>query len=211
MGVLVALLLVALASSVHAQVFYSYPGARPVIDTSVSLGLVSGFGEDTIRLGGFSRFNLTSVADLGFEAHYENLDVEGVGDDDTGFFEFGIDGKYLLMSADQDMPLDIAAQGGVGIMISDELFKLHVPIGVIASHDFVTSNGRKIVPYGGGYLLFDYVKFKDAAPGEDDSETDFDVEMRIGASAEIVTGKSLFAALHAGNGTMFFLGFNAGL
>ena len=68
--------------------------------------------------------------------------------------------------------------------------------------------------YGGIYLLFDHVKIDapEGAPEDyDDSDSDFDVELRIGASAEIVKRGSVFAALHAGNGTMFFLGFNAGL
>ena len=38
-----------------------------------------------------------------------------------------------------------------------------------------------------------------------------DPSAKIGASAEIVKKGSLFAALHAGNGTMFFVGFNKGL
>ena len=80
-----------------------------------------------------------------------------------------------------------------------------MPLGGIASHDFLTKDGRRITPYGGAYLLFDYLKVND------DSSTDFDLEMRVGASAEIVKRGSLFAAFHAGNGTMFFLGFNAGL
>jgi hypothetical protein len=208
-----AVLCFALVPCAHAQVFYSYPGARPVTDTSPSLGLVSGFGDNVVRLGGFGRFNLTSVADLGLEVMFENVEIEDTTDD-TGYWGAAADGKYLLISADEGNTLDVAAQVGAGIMTRDDYLLVHVPFGAVASHDFVMNDGRRIVPYGGVYFLFDYLDVNAPAgspPDYDESSTDFDVEMRIGASAEIVKRGSLFAALHAGNGTMFFLGFNAGL
>jgi hypothetical protein len=210
MGALVCVAVVwGWAAGAQAQVFYSYPGARPVTDTSPSLGLVSGFGDNLVRLGAFGRFNLSSAADLGLELMWDNVDAEGVGDD-ANQLGAGIDGKYLLMAADQDNPLDVSAQLGAGFLSESGYFLLHMPFGAIASHDFTTNDGRRIVPYGGVYFVFDYWSF-DAPAGEDDSDTDFDVELRVGASAEIVRRGSVFAALHAGNGTMFFLGFNAGL
>lgn len=199
----------ALATGAGAQVFYSYPGARPVTDTSPSLGLVAGFGDNLVRLGGFGRFNLSSKSDLGLEAVFNNVKSEGAGND-TGYGGAGADGKYLFFPAREDMQIDIAAQVGAGFLARSGYFLLHVPFGAIASHDFTTNDGRRITPYGGVYFIFDYASF-DAPPGADSSDTDFDVEMRIGASAEIVKRGSLFAALHAGNGTMFFIGFNAGL
>ncbi len=203
----------AFVSGAHAQVFYSYPGARPVTDTSPSLGLVSGFGDNVVRLGGFGRFNLSSVADLGLEVMFENVDTEDTSDD-TGFWGAGADGKYLLMEAGENTSLDVALQLGAGFFSREDYLLVHVPLGVMASHDFLMNDGRRIVPYGGVYLLFDYLDIN-APPGSppdfDESSTDTDVELRIGASAEIVKRGSLFAGLHAGNGTMFFLGFNAGL
>lgn len=206
-------LLFGLASGARAQVFYSYPGARPVTDTSPSLGLVSGFGDNLVRLGGFGRFNLSSVADLGLEVMFQNVDTEDTSDD-TSFWGAGGDGKYLLVSANENSPLDIAAQVGAGILTRSDYLLVHVPLGALASHDFVMNDGRRIVPYGGVYFLFDYLDINApaGAPADyDESSTDFDVELRVGASAEIVKRGSLFAALHAGNGTMFMLGFNAGL
>jgi len=197
------------ATGARAQVFYSYPGARPVTDTSPSLGLVAGFGDNLVRLGGFGRFNLSQSADLGLEAMYNNVKGEG-SSNDTGYGGAGIDGKYMFFPAREDMQIDIAAQLGAGFLARSGYFDLHVPFGAIASHDFIMNDGRRITPYGGVYFIFDYVSF-DAPPGADGSDTHFDVEMRIGASAEIVKRGSLFAALHAGNGTMFFIGFNAGL
>jgi hypothetical protein len=203
-------LVLAIAGSARAQVFYSYPGAQPVVDTSVSLGLVAGFGDNLVRLGGFGRFNLTSSADLGLEAVWDNIDPEGASDD-TNLLGAGADGKVVLLSADGSTPLDVAVQAGAGFLTDDGYFLLHVPFGAIASRDFLTNDGRRITPYGGVYFVFDYASFDVPAGVDDDSDTDFDVELRVGASAEIVRNGSLFAALHAGLDTMFFLGFNAGL
>jgi len=208
-SVMVAMVLVLGAGSARAQVFYSYPGAKPVTDTSPSLGLVAGFGDNVVRLGGFGRFNLSTKSDLGLEVMYNNVKGED-STDDTGFYGAGIDGKWLFYEARQDMQIDIAANLGGGFLARSGQSDIHVPVGAIASHDFVTSDGRVITPYAGLYLIFDYFKF-DVPGGGSDSDTDSDAEIRFGASADIVKNGSLFAALHAGNGTMFFIGFNLGL
>jgi hypothetical protein len=198
----------ALAGAAHAQVFYSFPGAKPVTDSSPSLGLVAGFGDHVVRIGGFGRFNLSDRADLGLEAMYNNVKAEGTTDD-TGFGGGGVDGKYQFYHARQDMQIDIAANIGVGVLARSSYYDVHVPFGALASHDFVLNDGRLIVPYAGLYFVYDYVHVDEG--GVSDSDSDFDTELRVGASAEIVKKGSLFAALHAGNGTMFFIGFNAGL
>jgi hypothetical protein len=198
----------ALAGAAHAQVFYSFPGAKPVTDSSPSLGLVAGFGDHIVRIGGFGRFNLSDRADLGLEAMYNNVKAEGTTDD-TGFGGGGIDGKYQFFHARQDMQIDIAANAGVGVLARSSYYDVHVPFGALASHDFVLNDGRLIVPYAGLYFVYDYVHVDEG--GVSDSDSDFDTELRVGVSAEIVKKGSLFAALHAGNGTMFFIGFNAGL
>jgi hypothetical protein len=208
-SVLMAVVLVACAGAARAQVFYSFPGARPVSDASPSLGLVAGFGDNVVRLGGFGRFNLSTKSDLGLEAMYNNVKDEDTTDD-TGSYGAGIDGKWQFFESRQDMQIDIAANVGGGFLTRSGNLDIHVPLGAIASHDFAMNDGRLITPYAGFYLIFDYFKF-DAPEGVDDSDTDADAEIRIGASAEIVKKGSLFAALHAGNGTMFFVGFNLAL
>src|SRR5882672_3405576 len=92
----------AFANGARAQVFYSYPGARPVTDTSPSLGLVAGFGDNVVRLGGFGRFNISPKSDLGLEAMFNNVKSEG-SNDDTGYGGGGIDGKYLFFQSRQDL------------------------------------------------------------------------------------------------------------
>lgn len=208
-SVMVAAVLVMGASASRAQVFYSFPGAKPVTDASPSLGLVAGFGDNVVRLGGFGRFNLSQKSDLGLEAMYNNVKNDAT-DDDTGYYGAGIDGKWWFFEARQDMQIDIAANLGAGFLTRDDYWDIHVPIGAIASHDFIVNDGRVITPYAGFYLIVDHFRVE-GPEGSHSSDTDSDAEIRIGASAEIVKKGSLFAALHAGNGAMFFVGFNKGL
>jgi hypothetical protein len=204
-----ALLAAALPGTARAQVFYSYPGARPVSDYSPSLGAVAGFGDNLVRLAGFARFNVSPAADLGFEAVYDNVGAEGL-DDDVGFGGAGVDFRYRIVAAGDNSPLDVAAQAGGGFLARSDYLDLRFPLGVVASRDIVLKDGRTLVPYGGIYVPIDYVKISGGAGG-DQSDTDADVELRLGISAEIVKKGSLFAALHVGDDTMFFAGFNAGL
>ena len=199
----------ALPGAARAQVFYSYPGARPVTDYSPSLGLVAGFGDNLVRLAGFARFNVTPASDLGFEAVYDNVGAEGI-DDDVGFGGAGADFRYQIVAAGESSPLDVAAQAGGGFLARSDFLNLRFPLGVVASRDLVLKDERVLVPYGGVYVLIDYVNIS-GGPGGDQSDTDADVELRLGISAEIVKKGSLFAALHVGDDTMFFVGFNAGL
>src|SRR5258706_16165825 len=92
----------ALATGAGAQVFYSYPGARPVTDASPSLGLVAGFGDNLIRLGGFGRFNPSPSADLRAEALYN----DGKGEDSTNYTGLGgarVPAEDLFPPASEDM------------------------------------------------------------------------------------------------------------
>ncbi len=197
-----------LPSLARAQVFYSYPGARPVSDYSPSLGAVAGFGDNLVRLAGFARFNVSAASDLGVEAVYDNVGAEGI-DDDVGFGGAGVDFRYRIVAAGDSSPLDVAAQAGGGFLARSDFLDLRFPLGVVASRDLLLKDGRVLVPYGGIYVMIDYVNISGA--GGDQSDTDADVELRLGISAEIVKKGSLFAALHVGDDTMFFVGFNAGL
>lgn len=206
--ILVAVALLALPCTAHAQVFYSYPGARPVTDNSPSLGAVAGFGDHLIRLAGFARFNVSSASDLGVEATYDNQGADG-RDDDVGFGGAGADFRYLLVTAGDNSPVDLSAQAGVGFLARSDFLNVRVPLGASASRDILLKDGRTIVPYGGLYVVINYVDVSGA--GEDFTDTDADVELRLGASAEIIRRGSVFASLHIADDTMFFVGFNAGL
>jgi hypothetical protein len=122
----------------------------------------------------------------------------------------GVDFRYLIVAAGESSPMDVSAHAGGGFLARSDVLTIRVPLGAMASRDIVLKDERIVVPYGGLYVVIDYVDI-DAGPGADQSDTDADVELRLGVSAEIVRRGSVFAALHVGDDTMFFVGFNAGL
>ncbi len=207
-GLAALALLAAFAAGAHAQVFYSMPGARPVPDDSPVLGVALGFGDDLFRVVGFGRFNASQNSDIGLEVIYEDLDT-GPGSDDTHRFGGGADYKYLAVRQDDTTPVDVAVQFGAGVLAHSNYTLIAVPLGALVSRTFTVDGDRDIVPYGGVYLAMDFVD--NDAPGNDGFDSDVDVEVRLGASAEIARNASVFAAFHAGNGTLFFLGFSASL
>lgn len=213
-GVVVTALLVSTAillgpESSHAQVYQPYWSARPVPDDSPAMGAAIGFGDEMFRIAGHSRFSMTSASDLGLELVFDNIELE-TGDDDQ-FFGGGLDFKYLVVSEGERLPFDLAAQGGAGMLWGSDLRELTVPLGMLGSKSIPVDNGsREVTPFAGAYLIVEHATVE-VSGADDVSDTDVSAEMRLGA-AFLITGRThAFAALHAGNGTMFFLGFTAGL
>jgi len=189
----------------RAQVFYQYPGARAVTREDAALGGTIGFGDDLVRLLGYGRFNINPVSDLGLELVFDHLhDDWRVG--------AGADVKYGIVPKDNSLPFDLSVTAGVGFEGGGNVTNLDVPLGGIISRDFRLENGRTIVPYGGLYLVFRHVSW-DLPPGArgDDSNTDLDVELRLGASLSVFANGDAFVNLHIGDDVMFFLGYNANI
>ncbi|HEX5131006.1 MAG TPA: hypothetical protein VFX92_00815 [Candidatus Krumholzibacteria bacterium] len=195
---------VCLGSRAGAQVFYSMPGARPVSDASPALGLAAGFGDNVFRLSGFGRFNASPSADFGLEFAYDDID-SGPGSDDTGLLGGGADFKYLAVRQGETTPVDAAVMVGAGFLTHSDYTLIRVPLGTMVSRSFPLKDGRDVTPFAAVDLIMD---FWDTGGGHN---SDVDVELRLGASAEIVDRAALFAAFHLGTGTMFFLGFAASL
>jgi hypothetical protein len=122
----------------------------------------------------------------------------------------GVDFKYLIVPEGDRLPFDFAAQAAVGMLFGSGVRELRVPVGVLGSKSIPLDDGREITPFASAYVIIDRVSV-DIPGGGDSSDTDMDVEIRLGAAAEVVGRTNLFAALHVGSGTMFFLGFTVAL
>lgn len=191
----------------HAQVYQPYWSARPVPDDSPAMGGAVGFGDDMFRLAGHARFSMTSMSDLGLELVFDNF--EDATGDDSQRFGFGGDYKYQVVADGGSLPFDLAAQGCFGMDFGDDVTHFGIPFGMLGSKTIpVEDGGREITPFAGAYIVIDHVSID--APG-DNSETDVSGEIRLGSAFQIKGSMNAFAAIHAGNGTMFFLGFTAGL
>lgn len=195
-------LAVAAAGGARAQVFYSYPGAPPVKADQPAIGATVGFGDDVVRLLGFGRFEISRVADLGLEFVLDNADYPG---DNVWRVGGAFDIKYAIIPESTEMPFDLSLQGGLGLQSGGDVTNIRVPAGAMISRPLDIGNGRAVVPYGGVYVVLDHVSVDSA------SDTDLDVELRLGGSVNVFRSGSAFAALHFGNGTIFFLGFNANI
>ncbi|NIM22460.1 MAG: hypothetical protein GTN64_08630 [Candidatus Latescibacteria bacterium] len=185
----------------HAQVFYEYPGAPVIKENEPAIGPVIAVGEhDLFRILGYARFNVSQYADFGLELVFDN-----VGDD----WRVGAGGdvKYAIVPESATMPFDLALNAGFGFESGDNVTQIQVPIGAVISRPLQLASGRFLVPYGGLYLLIVHTSI-DIGPVGDISDTDADVELRIGTSIGVTDRADMFAALHIGSGTKFFIGLN---
>lgn len=194
-------------TAADAQVYQPYWTARPVVDDSPALGGAVGFGDSMFRFAGHARFSITSASDLGLELVFDNFE-DDVGDD-THLFGGGLDYKYLVVADGARLPFDLAAQACVGMEWGDGLSLLTVPFGFLGSKSILLADdGREITPFGGAYVVIEHTSVD--GPGDND-DTDVSAEIRLGTAFQIAGQKRAYAALHLGNGTMFFLGFSVGL
>jgi hypothetical protein len=204
-GVLALLGVLAGQEAARAQVYQPYFSARPVDTDSPALGGAVGFGEDMFRLAGHARFNITSSSDLGLELVFDNFDTDF---DDTHYYGGGLDFKYLAVAQGDRLPFDFAVQACVGMEWGNDTSQLTVPFGFLGSKSIAMNEDGELTPFASAYVVVEHTSF-DAAGVDDD--TDVNVEIRLGAAYEVATRSHVYAALHFGNGTMFFLGFSAGL
>lgn len=190
------------------QAYQPYWNARPVSNDSPALGAVIGFGDNMFRIAGHGRFNMTSASDLGLEVVFDDFE-DDVGDD-SQFFGGGADFKYLVVPEGERLPFDLAAQACLGMQWGSDVRELVVPFGVLGSKAIMVDEGRELTPFVAFHVVVEHVTV-DVPGGGDSSDTDVDAEIRFGAAFQVAGQKHAFTALHVGNGTMFFLGFTAGL
>jgi hypothetical protein len=204
------LLVVAVPAS-QAQVFYLYPGAPVVKDAEPAMGASLGIGEDIFRLLGYTRFNINEVTDFGLELIFDHFSSDVPGGDDAWRVGAGADVKYAIVPQNTSLPFDLAVNAGLGFESGGDLTNINIPLGGLISRPLELSNGKVVVPYGGVYILIAHYSWDVDIPGFDADETDTDVEIRTGARLELKEKTSVFATLHFGAGTMFYLGLNLAL
>ena len=187
--------LVCVCATASAQVFYEYPGAPVVTENEPVIGTCLGIGDELFRIDGYARFNLSPTMDLGLELLFDNFD-------ENWRYGAGGDVKYAIVPKDVTMPFDLSLNGGFGFESGNDITTLVFPVGGLISRPLELSSGRTLVPYGGVYLLLVHTSVGSF------SNTESDVELRGGANFNVDDQADLFAALHLGAGTMFYIGIN---
>lgn len=197
------------AGPATAQVFYQYPGAPPVTETQPALGGAIGFGDDLVRLVGYGRFDVSELSDLGIELVFDHWDAGFSG----GGWRFGLgaDYRYAIVPSRNNLPFDLALDGGFGFQSGHDITNFNIPFGAVISRPLELQNGSILLPYGGLFVVFSHYSF-DTPPGVPDADdSDLDVELRLGTSLEFGAGISGFVNVHIADQEMFFLGVNASL
>jgi len=191
-----------LGAGASAQVFYEYPAAPVVRENEPVFGPAIAIGEhDLFRVNGFARFNISVPMDLGLELVLDNVS-------DVTRFGVGGDIKYqFIPPEDMTMPFDLAFNAGFGFESGGDVTTIVIPIGALISKSIEIAPSRLVTPYAGVYLLILHTSI-DAGRYGDVSDTDTDVELRGGASVSITDMADVFAALHLGSGTKFYIGLN---
>jgi len=214
LAIFVAAALVAvMAASAAAQVYYIYPSAPPVKADQPAVGADVGFGDnefgyDLFRIVGHGRFNVMSTSDLGIELIFDNTDTPVEAD--AWRWGLGVDYRIAIVPKDStSMPFDLALNAGFAYQNGGDLWNLRFPVGALVSRTSELKGGRRLVPYGGVYVLFDYASWNwPAGVSGDDSDFSVDVELRAGAGLEINESSMAYVSLFLGSGTKIFLGIN---
>ncbi|MFH1755784.1 MAG: hypothetical protein ABIA59_08795 [Candidatus Latescibacterota bacterium] len=210
---MVTVSLLLLSSGAFAQVFYPYPAAPVVEENTPVFGPAIGIGDDLFRIIGFARFNISVPMDFGLEIVMDRFDTKEYVDNrlvSDSVWRFGAAGdvKYAFIPPDDTtMPFDLSFNAGFGFESGGDVTNIVVPIGVLISKPVEIAPNRLFTPFAGVYLLILHASV-DLGPLGDVSDTDTDVELRTGASVNVTERADMFAALHFGSGTRFYIGLN---
>jgi len=202
-AVAAVLLIAFVAPQAGAQVFYMYPGAPPVKQDQPAVGLTVGFGDNLFRTVGYGRFNVNKSSDIGVEIVLDNTDVV---DSDVWRGGMAVDFKYAIVPKDSTLPFDLSVGGGFGYEWGGDMTNVEIPVGGLVSRPLELNGGSVLVPYGGVYILVRYTSID--VPSVDSSDWDFDVELRVGSGYHINQSSMVYATLHVGAGTKFYVGIN---
>lgn len=194
------------AGAAHAQVFYQYPSAPVVTDAEPAVGGVFGVGENSLlRFLGFGRFNISTNFDLGMELVADNVEIYTGSD---WRFGLGADVKYSIRPSSVDLPFDLSALAGFGFESGGSLTTYNIPVAGVISHALELQNGRSVVPFGGVYVVVWHGSYSlTGLPSY--SDTDVNVEMRLGSSIELWDSGDAFFVVHVADEFLFTVGFNA--
>ncbi len=207
-----ALSLLLLGVSASAQVFYEYPGAPVVGENEPIFGPAIAIGDEFFRINGFARFNISTPMDLGLEIALDRVTVADFDDfrsEEVWRFGVGGDIKYLFIPPeDMTMPFDLAFNAGFGFETGGDITNIIVPVGALISKPLEIAPSRIFTPYAGVYLLIVHTTIDVGDRFGDRSDTDTDIELRGGGSVNVTDVAEIFAALHLGSGTKFYIGLN---
>ena len=162
-----------------------------------SLDLLLGDQVDNAGVLGQARFQSGPKLDWGLQL--------GFSDAGSGLVLIGGDLRPLLTKNSPDLPLDVAADVGVGLSVGDNVTEVQVVPAIEASHRFpLSGTSQALSPYGSLGLDINHVSVDNFG-----SDTNLDVVARFGLEWEAAPRIGIIAEFGVGNpANDFILGAN---
>ena len=200
LAVLVLLLCAVSAGSASANAFGQFIPASPLRGGNNLFGVYLLFGDrvgDDIGVLGQARFSSSSKLDWGLQAGF-------AGGNDTSVL-LGGDLRPVLHQANDDFPVDLAFDVGLGLSIADHVTVIEVVPAIEGSHRFdLEGSSSSLTPYMSIGLDINHVSI-DGLP----DHTNSDLVARFGLEWEATRKLGVVAEFGAGDpANDFILGVN---
>ena len=129
-----------------------------------------------------------------------SLDV-GLADGDFADSYFLLGGQFghQLLTASQDMPIDMMLTAGANVAIGDPFSLLRIPFGVSVGHRFPLESGMSITPFAHPRVTYD----RCGDCGIDGAESDIGVDVDLGADFRFTQQLSVRIATTLGGSDFF--------
>jgi len=203
----IPVLLLALAPGVAgAQVSGQYSGAEVLAPNDHLFGAYLDVSDHVVGLIAQLRLSFYPGIDFGFQGGPARIDV---GSATKGTIRLGSDLKISVRHAGQDLPVDIALGGCIGVETGDNFSLFSVGPTAVASRSFRAGQPGGVTPYGSATLLFTNVDVGSV------SQTDLSLPLRFGAEFNVnptmrIVGEVMYrAADDFRDKTVFSVGVNA--
>jgi hypothetical protein len=178
LATLVVLFLAIGAGSARANAFGQLIPASPLMGGNNLFGvhLLLGDRVDDVGLLGQVRFSSSPKLDWGLQLGFTDAGDGGV--------MLGGDIRPILRRQDDEVPLDLAFDGGLGLTITDNVTVFELVPAIEGSHRFAMDSGGALSPYLGVGLDVNISSFDNNGNG-DNSDTNVDVVARFGLEWEV--------------------------
>lgn len=169
--------------------------------------------DNVVGLLGQFRYGATEVLDFGVQIGFQSVESRhytgGLFEeyDDTHLLLAG-DGKYMIRSADDDLPVDISMDIGLGFVDMENANRLLFTFGGQGALRDPRLQSKGLEPYLGLVLIVDRLSID--LPGGTDTDIDNDLEIRLGTTYELSRTAVFMAEIQAGSGTTLVVGLGLG-
>jgi hypothetical protein len=156
-----------------AQVLGTWAPAIPEPTDSYKAGAFLIFGEPFGLVGQF-RTGIDTNWDVGIQLGVPDFDAFG----DRALVGIAGDVKYLILPEDEDFDFDMALDFAFGWQHAEDFNLVDFDFGALASKTVTTDGGETLIPYGA--LMLAIGRASVDTPGGDFSDTELDVNVRLG-------------------------------